>query len=190
MKRSRQAAALAVLLLILSGCAAGTEPETEAAPTPEDQVRASAFQALENIRRLNQDPAEPMSLSFGREPDLEDPKALLPAVLGEFTYRIDAVTLDAAQEEAVVTVTLRRKNVGEALLTWMHDLKKDRAQLRALSALPQEEQEEQLRRQLLETIQTAPPQDCAVALPFSAQAGDWQLTEAGQSVLSAALRGE
>ena len=72
----------------------------------------------------------------------------------------------------------------------MHDLKKDRDQLRALSALSQEEQEAQLHRQLMETIQNAPPQDCAVALPFSAKAGDWTLTEEGQAVLSAALRGE
>lgn len=190
MKKKRQAAVLALLLLALSGCTGAEEPEAAVELSREDQVRASAFQALEDIRRLNQDPAEPMSLFFGREPDLEDPKALLPAVLGEFTYRIDAVVLDEAQEEAVVTVTLRRKGVGEALVTWMHDLKKDRDQLRALSALSQEEQEAQLHRQLMETIQNAPPQDCAVALPFSAEAGDWTLTEEGQAVLSAALRGE
>lgn len=183
----RQAVIL-TLLLVLSGCASAAEPEPEIAP--EAQVRASAFQALENIRRLNQDPAEPMSLSFGREASLEDPKSLLPAILGEFTYRIDAVVLDETQEEAVVTITMRRKNVGEALLAWMQDLKQDRTQLRALSALPKEKQEEVLQQQLLETIQTAPPQDCAVALPFVTERGDWTLTEEGQAVLSAALRGE
>ena len=93
MKKKRQAAVVALLLLALSGCTGAEETEAAVELSREDQVRASAFQALEDIRRLNQDPAEPMSLSFGREPDLEDPKALLPAVLGEFTYRIDAVVL-------------------------------------------------------------------------------------------------
>ena len=183
-------AALAVTLLVLSGCGGGA-PEAAQVPEPaEDQLRAGVTQELERIKALSRGTMGGLGSEtvVSLEDYTVDPQALIQAAMAEFDYRIEQVALNEGETAADVTVRFTIKPTGKALVGWLES--QDRAQLSDLAALPKEELGRQLRVDLVKAIHAAPSVETSLVLPWAYIEGRWTLTPAGQEALTALFLGE